>query len=517
MKCNNVTRTNCEARIAREVGRADGGEERAKDKGKATAEERTPQDTERDSTWRPTGSEAEGSKVKSVHAESAAEDGRMIVKSEPPSTLLLPFTQNIMNVQISEQFVAPQFKMYNGTTDPESHIKTFSNAMAFRTGNDTIWCRAFSLSMEDEALEWFNALPPNSIDNFAGLKQLFVKQFAASSAQDLTVFELMTLKQGKDETLRTFMDRYQKTVRRVKSLTPELALHYILPALKQGPFKDSVCRRAPKTMEELRERAANEIRVEEMKLSYKRENQEARGERTDGGKPATSAGRPSGPRRNEQKKGPRFQQYTPLNTPREKILREALSADLIREPERCPTPKGADGSKHCAYHKNMGHTTEECAALKDKIEELIRAGKLKRYIRDERPPLPADRPAQRSAYRSDRPRNSRAERPRSERRPSRSRSRSRERPLRGHINTISGGFAGGGSSSSARKRRIRALQSVHLVDQPRRTMPPITFSDEDFHAPDPDQDDPMVITAEIARYGISKVLVDQGSSVNLLY
>ncbi|XP_052734126.1 uncharacterized protein LOC128196669 [Vigna angularis] len=296
------------------------------------------------------------------------------------------------------------------------------------------------------------------------------------------------------------MDRYQKTVRRVKSLTPELALHYILPALKPGPFKDSVCRQAPKTMEELRERATDEIRVEEMKLSYKRESQEVRGERADGGKPSSSAGKPSGPKHKEQRRGPRFQQYTPLNAPREKILREALSADLIPEPAGRPTPKDADGSKHCAYHKNMGHTTEECVTLKDKIEELIRAGKLKKYVRGERPPKPVDRPAQRSAYRSDTPRNSGTERPRSERRPSRSRSRSRERPLRGHINTISGGLAGGGSSSSARKRHVRALQSVHLVDQPRRTMPDITFSDEDFHAPDPDQDDPMVITAEIARY-----------------
>ncbi|XP_017420381.1 uncharacterized protein LOC108330404 [Vigna angularis] len=257
------------------------------------------------------------------------------------------------------------------------------------------------------------------------------------------------------------MDRYQKIVRRVKALSPELALRYILPALKPGPFKDSVCRRAPKTMEELRERATDEIRVEEMKLSYKKEIQELKGERANTGKSGVTAGKPGGFKLKEPRRGPRFQQYTPLNAPREKILREALSADLLPEPVKRPTPSGADGSKHYAYHKNMGHTTEECVTLKDKTEELIRAGKLKKYIRDDRPQAPAERPAQRPAYRSNRSRNDRAERPRSERRRSRSRnrshSRSRERPLQGHINTISGGFAGGGSSSSARKRHVRAL------------------------------------------------------------
>ncbi|XP_017417505.1 uncharacterized protein LOC108328191 [Vigna angularis] len=459
-----AVKADCEARISREVAKKTEEDERAKEKGKAVADERSEQNTERDETWRPTGTEAEGSKAKSVHAESAAEDRRMAVKPEPSSTMLLPFAQNIMDVQISEQFIAPQFKIYDGTTDPEGHVKTFSNAMAFRTGNDAIWCRAFSLSLEDEALEWFNNLPPNSIENFAGLKQLFIRQFAASSTQDLTVFELVNLKQGKEETLRAFMDRYQKTVRRVKALSPELALHYILPALKPGPFKDSVCRRAPKTME-LRERAADEIRVKEMKLSYKKESQELRSEKADGGKPGNSGGKPGGGRQKEPPRGPRFQQYTPLNAPREKILREALSADLLPEPLKRPTPSGADGSKHCAYHKNMGHTTEECVTLKNKIEQLIQVGKLKKYIRDDRPQAPAERTARRPTYRSERPRSDKNERPRSER--SRSRSRSRERPLRGHINTISGGFAGGGSTASARKRHIRALHSVHSVDRPR--------------------------------------------------
>ncbi|XP_047181806.1 uncharacterized protein LOC124848211 [Vigna umbellata] len=165
------------------------------------------------------------------------------------------------------------------------------------------------------------------------------------------------------------------------------------------------------------------------------------------------------------------------------------------------------------YHKNTGHTTEECVTLKDKMEELIRAGQLKKYVQIDRPHAPIDRPSPRRASprkpeRHGRSRNDQTDRSRSKRRRSRSRSRSHDRPLRGHINTISSGFAGGGSSSSARKRHVWALQSVHSVDKPRRTMPPITFSDEDFHVPNPDQDDPMVITVEIAQYGVGKVLVD---------
>ncbi|XP_014523579.1 uncharacterized protein LOC106779881 [Vigna radiata var. radiata] len=157
-----------------------------------------------------------------------------------------------MEVHILEQFVPPQFKTYDRITDPEAHIKSFTNAMAFRTGCDVIWCRAFSLSLEGEALEWFDVLPNRSIENFKSLSNTFKNQFAACQVQDASVVDLMNLKQGKEESLKTFMDRFQKIVRRAKGLNTELALQYIMPGLRPSPFKDSVCRTPPKTMEELR-------------------------------------------------------------------------------------------------------------------------------------------------------------------------------------------------------------------------------------------------------------------------
>lgn len=70
---------------------------------------------------------------------------------------------------------------------------------------------------------------------------------------------------------------------------------------------------------------------------------------------------------------------------------------------------------------------------------------------------------------------------------------------------------------SARNRDLRSLHNVNKADAARRSMPAITFSDEDFHAPDLDQDDPMVITTMIVQYKVGNVLIDQGSSTNILY
>jgi len=47
-------------------------------------------------------------------------------------------------------------------------------------------------------------------------------------------------------------------------------------------------------------------------------------------------------------------------------------------------------------------------------------------------------------------------------------------------------------------------------------MPPITFTDANFHGVDHQQDDPMVITIKLENCAVKKVFIDQGSSVDIL-
>jgi len=85
------------------------------------------------------------------------------------------------------------------------------------------------------------------------------------------------------------------------------------------------------------------------------------------------------------------------------------------------------------------------------------------------------------------------------------------------VNYIVRGFVGGGCSNSARKKHLRAIKSIHASAQNRPRIPAITFTDDDFTTIDPTQDDPMVITVQIDKFAITKVLVDQDSLVEILY
>ena len=92
----------------------------------------------------------------------------------------------------------------------------------------------------------------------------------------------------------------------------------------------------------------------------------------------------------------------------------------------------------------------------------------------------------------------------------------------GEIHVISEGFARGGESSSARKAHLRSIRSeealkVQIVSKLPRLDTTITFSDLDMEGCQHPHDNPLVIKTLVANKMIHRVLVDNGSSADIIF
>ena len=96
-----------------------------------------------------------------------------------------------------------------------------------------------------------------------------------------------------------------------------------------------------------------------------------------------------------------------------------------------------------------------------------------------------------------------------------------QQPL-GEIHVISGGFSGGGKSSSARKAHLRSIKSGEIMEVQAMSKLPrlditITFSDSNLEGWQHPHDDPLVIRAVMANKTIHQVLVDNGSLADIIF
>ncbi|KAL0313910.1 UNVERIFIED_CONTAM: hypothetical protein Sangu_2235400 [Sesamum angustifolium] len=185
---------------------------------------------------------------------------------------------------------------------------------------------------------------------------------------------LFTIRQRENEPLRDYMQRFIEAVHEIPHVNHELLASIIQQNLLPGRFKESIAGKPPSTIENLLMRSQKYIRIEESNASdpspgVKRKGREEEKE----------------PKKKEERKhGPptRFTHYTTLNASRGEILVVAEQQGLIYQwPRKMKdNPKRIKSEKYCRFHRDRGHTTEECHHLMNEIEKLIQHGYLKEYI-----------------------------------------------------------------------------------------------------------------------------------------
>ncbi|XP_077242700.1 uncharacterized protein LOC143883237 [Tasmannia lanceolata] len=303
-------------------------------------------------------------------------------------------------VTLPPKFRMPDFDKYDGTGCPWSHLRSFiSNLEGYGLSPEQI-AKVFPMSLTGVAKKWFLHLKPEELRTLDEIANKFVEQFSMEEGIEVTKRDLKAIKQGPQETFTSFVRRWRRKAAQmtnrpseedqikivVKNLSPQyyhfMATQYYSDfnhliktgtitedALLKGSLAKSSFdpRNGKKPMVVSKPEVSNVVAARPMRRVVAETEQPMR-------------------------KVPRH--FDPLPYPLSVALKKLLRDKKITllEPKLPPPilPRYWREDQHCAYHQGTGHLTDNCMALRHKIQDMIEAKKIAVFMPNTtRNPLPA--------------------------------------------------------------------------------------------------------------------------------
>jgi hypothetical protein len=367
--------------------------------------------------------------------------------------------------------------------------------MALHNGNDILMCCIFPSSLGDVALRCFDRLEHGSIHSWTELSEAFTTRFITNTRKPKEVDSLMALAMRSGENLKSYSARYWETYNEIDRCGEDIAISQFRFGLPVGSkLRQSLTKKPPPNMSNLMSRIEQHVRVEEDGLQPQKQPDDNILAQKKSVQPETSRVQ----RKPKQPEPVTRESFQAINTTfKEPIFR--ILPQIKEKPyfvwlaKMGGDPSFRESKPFCTYHREKGHLTENCRNYKALLEELVRDGHLRQFIdstkhQQQREHIPKPKA-----------------------------------PI-GTIDVI---------HSYARADNLRAetrtaahLREVFQVSEgvtpvPKRlkkeTTEEIIFTDRDLEGVQLPHSDALVVTMQIGDFEVKRILIDPGSSAEIMY
>ena len=147
-----------------------------------------------------------------------------------------PFTTSVNSFSLPQKFRMPQIESYDRAKDPFDHLETFKTPMHLQGVPSEIMCRVFPTTLKGPVIIWFSRLMPNSINTFKELSAQFTSHFIGGHRYNRSTTCLMSIKQRDDETLRSYITRFNKEALSIDKADDKILVVAFTNGLQKGKF-----------------------------------------------------------------------------------------------------------------------------------------------------------------------------------------------------------------------------------------------------------------------------------------
>ena len=277
------------------------------------------------------------------------------------------------------RFTRPPFNSYDGKTDPVEHVSHYIHMMSLHAHNDALMCKVFPSSLCSIALRWFNGLRKGSIRSFAKLIQEFGSRFVTCSRVPQPVDALLSIKMRVGETLRSYASRYWELYNEIGGGNEKIAASTFRMGLPEdSELRKSLIKRPPEDMRQLMRSIEEYKRLEDDRLQNK-----GKALLLERSRQGIIPARPKKDFRMQEPEAQIEGVNVVFKEPVYKILDRIKNESFFRWPNKMGgDPSWRNQNLYCTYHRDKGHTTEQCRVLKDHLGQLVKAGYLKEFVVD---------------------------------------------------------------------------------------------------------------------------------------
>ena len=168
-----------------------------------------------------------------------------------------------MTTPVPNRLRLPKVSLFDRSGDPSDHLGVYSSWARAYGYPEAIWCKLFDTTLAGEARRWWYRLPANSIGSWQDLRTRFAAQFLGGRRHLKNPAYLSRVKQGENESLQAWLQRFTKSTVEVGHLSDDALLLAASFAVREDtPFAFSISKKPPRVYANFLGRARNYINAE---------------------------------------------------------------------------------------------------------------------------------------------------------------------------------------------------------------------------------------------------------------